>query len=469
MKKKIFSFIVAVLVLSTSLVTPSNVSASKDNWPHANLSLVASSAILIDANTGAILYTKKADKKRYPASITKIMTALLTIEKGNLNDNLTYSKNALACIKDGAANIGAVVGEQMSVKDTLYGMMLQSGNECATALGEYVGGNEKDFAVMMTNRAKQAGATGTNFKNANGLHNKDHYVTAHDMAFIMKDALKYPTFRDVINTTAYTIPKNNKRKKRFFAYQRHKMVYENTALYYDGIIGGKTGFTDQARNTLVTAASRNGLTLISVVLHSDTAHVYSDTKKLLDFGFKNYKSVKVSSFSTSLQSDDSILISPFWDVDEDKDKGRLTIDPNATITLPKKASISDVTKNFTYSASKDSFANISYKYGSHFIGTANITYEKKTKSNTAKVVEATTSAKEKPTNVDSKSVKKAKSKSKTSAVAKTFKKIFTSVAFYIVLAVLIVLIVIGRLLYKRKKKIDQIREAKRNRYTSSLK
>lgn len=281
------------IITSSLFILPSNMgsiqvsAAQKAKWPDAP-SLIGKSAILIEASTGTVLYEKKANKKMYPASITKIMTALLTIENCDLNETIEYSEYAINSLEFEDANAGCQVGEKMTVKDALYALMLTSANEAATALGEHIAGSTQKFADMMNERAKQAGATGTHFKNANGLHDPDHYVTAYGMAMIMRDALKYQTFRDIINTVQYTIKKNNKRKEDFISVQRHKMVNPYSAFYYDGIIGGKTGFTDQSGTTLVTAAKRNGMTLITVVLNSNADNVYRDTTALMDYGFKNF-------------------------------------------------------------------------------------------------------------------------------------------------------------------------------------
>ncbi len=180
--KKILSYALVFLV-TLSFVFSGNtasVQGAKDakGWPKEP-DVFAQTAVLIDASTGAVLYDKKCHKKMYPASITKIMTALLTIENCNLNDKVTFSENAvngLNYYED--ANIGCQIGEEMSVKDCLYALMLSSANEVATALGEHVGGDVNKFAEMMNQRAKDAGATDTHFANANGLHDKNHYVTA---------------------------------------------------------------------------------------------------------------------------------------------------------------------------------------------------------------------------------------------------------------------------------------------------
>ena len=449
-KKIIVGITVVGLIISSITFVPKQVAAdSAPAWPDGYVDTVAKSSCLIDYNTGTVLYESKAHKKRFPASITKILTALLTIENCDMNETVTYSKNSLSCIRDGAANIGAKVGEKMSVKDALYGMMLHSGNECATALGEHMFGTEKAFAQKLNERAKQAGAKDSHFVNGNGLHNDKHYVTAYDMAMIMRAALKYPLFRAILGTTQYTIQKNNKRKDRFMATMRHKMIWEGGPEYYKGIIGGKTGFTDQAGNTLVTAAERHGLTLISVVLKSNTANVYKDTRKLFNYGFRNFKSINISENDDRFNDEnDYSLTSPFI-----KKTGILQLDKTATAVIPKGASYSNLKVSTTFNVSREIFSKMNYYYGDKLVGTANLTYKKGKNIKASEAVEQETIVKittAAPTT-------KAKVEKSSGVSIKKIVPIIIIVAG----AILVILIIV--LLIKRKRKIDRIREMKRNR------
>lgn len=451
MKKLIIGLMVVGLVITGLTVSPEKVLAdSAPAWPDGYVATKAKSSCLIDYDTGTVLYEAGAHKKRFPASITKILTALLTIENCDMSETVTYSKNALSCIKDGAANIGAKKGEQMSVKDALYGMMLHSGNECATALGEHMFGSEKAFAQKLNERAKQAGAKDSHFVNGNGLHNDNHYVTAYDMAMIMRAALKYPLFREVLGTTQYTIQKNNKRKHRFFATMRHKMIWEGGPYYYKGIIGGKTGFTDQAKNTLVTAAERHGLTLIAVVLKSDTANVYTDTKKLFNYGFRNFKSINIAKNDNRFNGENNYsLTSPFI-----KKTGTLQLDPTATAVIPKGANYSNLKITTTFNAARGVFSKMSYNYGNRTVGRATLTYHKSTKLK-AKGNETEQETIEKITTAPTTTKAVAK---KSSGIS--MKKITPIIIIAVCAVVLIILIV---LLIKRKQKINRIRAQKRNR------
>ena len=300
--------------------------------------IVGECAILIEPNTGTVLYEKDPNKKMYPASITKIMTALLTLEHCDMNETVVYSKKNIESLTAEDSNIQCKVGEKMKVKDCLYALMLSSANEAATALAEHISGNTEEFAKLMNARAKKAGAKNTHFANPNGLHNENHYVTAYDMAMIMKDAIKYPAFLDIIHSTTYTIPVNNKRTEPFTSYQRHMMIYPTSQYYYADVIGGKTGYTDQAGKTLVTYAKRGDVSLISVVLKSNGDVVFEDTKKLLDYGFANFTYVNVSENDTKFNSDSSnTLVSPF-----SKTNASISVDKDASILLPNGVKFDDL-------------------------------------------------------------------------------------------------------------------------------
>lgn len=378
--KKVISLFTAVVIIAVGIFVPvydfnssfgttAVYAEKKSDWPSPP-SLYGESAILIEASTGTILYEKKCRKKMYPASITKIMTALLAIENCDLDEMVVYSKNAVNSLQYEDANAGCQIGEKMSVKDCLYALMLTSANETATALAEHIAGSVKKFADMMNERAALAGAEGVHFTNANGLHDPNHYVTAFGMAMIMKAALCHRTFRDVINTSEYTIKKNNKRKEPFHSYQRHKMVRQYSGYYYDGIIGGKTGFTDQSGTTLVTSAERNGMTLITVVLNSNGNHVYNDTAALLDYGFNNFKMINVSENDNRFSDDTELNFkSPFT-----SEHSSICIDKDAAIPIPKKVKFSKLSSEISFDLKDDGFANITYKYGSKILGSANIKY-----------------------------------------------------------------------------------------------
>ena len=219
-------------------------------WPQGP-PVEAESVVLMDVDYGVTLYEKNAHQKQYPASITKIMTALLTVENANLSDVVTFSETAVYGIEPGSSHIGIDVGEQLTVEQSLYGLMLASANEVAMGLAEHVAGSVEAFVDMMNQRAQELGCKDTHFVNPHGLHDENHYTTAYDMALIAKAAYQNRTFRGITGTAQYEIPATNMEEETRYLVNNQKLL-STDEWYYLGCRGGKTGFTDQAMNTLVT-------------------------------------------------------------------------------------------------------------------------------------------------------------------------------------------------------------------------
>lgn len=257
--------------------------------------LNAEAAILMDATTGEILFEKNSKSKMYPASITKIMTVLLALEKGNLSDTITFSHDAVYSIEPGSAHIAMQEGEQITLEQALYGILLRSANEVANAVGEYVDGSIPAFAQHMTQRAKELGCESTNFLNANGLFDENHYTTAYDMACIARELLKQEAYQKMMSNTYYEIPPTNKQTETRYLHGQHQMLNPNSIYYYEYATGGKTGYTWEALNTLVTFAKKGDTQLIAVVLKCKGAEHYVDSKALFEYGFANFQTVKVFS------------------------------------------------------------------------------------------------------------------------------------------------------------------------------
>ncbi|WP_312043570.1 D-alanyl-D-alanine carboxypeptidase family protein [Anaerotignum sp.] len=257
--------------------------------------LNAEAAILMDATTGEILFEKNSKSKMYPASITKIMTVLLALEKGNLSDTITFSHDAVYSIEPGSAHIAMQEDEQITLEQALYGILLRSANEVANAVGEYVDGSIPAFAQHMTQRAKELGCESTNFLNANGLFDENHYTTAYDMACIARELLKQEAYQKMMSNTYYEIPPTNKQTETRYLHGQHQMLNPNSIYYYEYATGGKTGYTWEALNTLVTFAKKGDTQLIAVVLKCKGAEHYVDSKALFEYGFANFQTVKVFS------------------------------------------------------------------------------------------------------------------------------------------------------------------------------
>ncbi len=247
-------------------------------------------AVLIDADTGQVLYDKNAHVKAYPASTTKIMTAILALERGNLEDYVPISKKASYV---SGSRIYLLEGEKVTLEQLLYALLLESGNDAAIAIAEHIGGSVEEFAVMMNDKAKQLGALNTHFTNPNGLPDPNHVTTAYDLAQIARYAMTIPAFKKIVDTTRYIMPETNMQDTRYL-YNGNKLI-KNTSYSYEGANGVKTGYTTAAGHCFVGSASKNGLQLITVILGENNSNrMWENTIKLLDYGFDNYKSVPLN-------------------------------------------------------------------------------------------------------------------------------------------------------------------------------
>lgn len=373
--KRIAAFFLA-LVLLTGLISPPALAATVP-WPE-NVEISAEGGILMDAGSGAVLYGKNIHQAYYPASITKILTALIVIENCNLDETVTFSHNAVYNVENGSSSAGIDEGDQLSVRDCLYAMLLKSANEAANALAEHAAGSIEDFAKMMNEKAQSLGCTDSHFNNPSGLNDPEHYTSAHDMALIACAAFENDTFVEIDSSRYYDLPPTKRNPEGSRVYPGHKMLKKNLPEYYPGILGGKTGYTSLAGNTLVTCAERNGMRLVSVVLNGHQTH-YSDTKTLLDFGFANFYSVNVSAEDTTysaLANDMTIAGLPAADL------SILHLQDDSRITLPNSANFSDTESSISYelpaSAPKLAVAQITYQYGNHDAGYAWLLRDSKT-------------------------------------------------------------------------------------------
>lgn len=286
MMKKHFAVLLILLLLIQTIPVQAETSDELD--------LSAESAVLIDAVSGQVLYNKDMNKREYPASITKIMTAYLAAKEGQLKDDITVTKSAIEVVPKDTSNIALVEGEQITCEDALYATILTSANDAANVLAEYISGTIDSFASKMTETALEMGAVNTNFTNANGLHDDNHYTTAYDMAKITLEALKDPTFEEIFTTKDYTMNATNMQDEQRNFSNQHRMMQLST--YQDlGVIGGKAGTTTEAQNTLVTVAEKDGMRLIAVMMKcSDFNQMYRDTRELLEYGYNNFTRATLS-------------------------------------------------------------------------------------------------------------------------------------------------------------------------------
>lgn len=261
----------------------------------------AGAAILIDADTGAILYEKNAHGKMYPASTTKILTGILAIENGDLQEKVTVDDKTPYETK--GSHIALEPGEILTMEDLIYATLIESANDAATVIGKHISGSTEEFANLMNNKAKELGALNTNFVNANGLHNDNHTTTAYDLAMIAKYAMQNELFRNIVSSYTYTIEPTNKKDESRYLKSANKLLYStekinvngsNVPIKYETANGIKTGYTPEAKNCLVASAEKDGQKFITVVLGASGNNAFIDTHKLLDYGFENFSKVKIA-------------------------------------------------------------------------------------------------------------------------------------------------------------------------------
>ena len=265
-------------------------------WPQGPV-ISAETAILLDANTGAVLYAKNIHQKMYPASTTKMLTCLIAAEKLQMDDTVTFSHSAVHDVPADGSNVGMDEGETITVEQCLYGIMVGSANECASAIAEKVAGSVDAFTDLMNEKAKELGCTDSHFANANGLFREDHYTSAHDLALIGKAFFENKNLLKIGNTPRYHFEKTATQPDDFWV-ENHNLLI-NGQISCAGIIGGKTGYTDQSGRTLVTGCERNGMRLVCVVMKEDDPKQFEDTVTLFDYGYSNFTQVSPADEDTS--------------------------------------------------------------------------------------------------------------------------------------------------------------------------
>ena len=364
--KKLLTLFLSLTILLGVCVSPAY---AAPEWP-ANIALESEGGIVIDANSGAVIYGKQIHERFFPASITKILTALIVIEECDMDEIVTFSRNAVYNVESGSSNANLEAGDELTVRDALYAMMLKSANEAANALAEHVGGSIDGFAKMMNDKATELGCRNSNFCNPSGLNDENHFTTPYDMALIAQAAFNNETFTEIASVLLYDLPATIRETEGQRIYPKHRMIKKNLSEYYEGAIGGKTGYTMKAGHSLVTCAERNGMKLIAVILKGNNTH-YSDTKTLLDFGFNNFTSLRISDYETrytSIENDLTIGGLPAADLSV------LTFTKDSTITLPNSFVFTDAESSITYDLTPNdpdnAVAKINYSYNERPIGSA---------------------------------------------------------------------------------------------------
>lgn len=272
------------------------------------INLYSESCILIEANTGTILYGKNENEKMFPASTTKILTAIIAIEKCNLDDAVIVQKSAISSIPAGYSSAYLSEGEQVTVRDLLQVFLIHSANEAGYVLAEHISGSVSNFADLMNSKSKEIGCTNSNFVNPSGIHNENHYTTAEDLAKIASYCMKNKTFRSIVSMKKCTIAPTNKSDSRTYK-NTNDLINPSSKYYTPECIGIKTGYTSEAKNCLVAGFTKNGLNLISIVLGAPTIQGISSTRcvdsiTLCKYGYSNYEMKKFATKGETISSID---------------------------------------------------------------------------------------------------------------------------------------------------------------------
>lgn len=338
-------------------------------WPQGP-QIESASAAVMDMDTGTFLYSKNATAKMSPASTTKIMTTLLLVENCNLDDEITFSE-IVYDLEEGSSHLGIQPGETITLRDAAYGIMLASANDIANGVAEFMAGSLSGFADMMNARAQELGCVNTHFSNPHGLYSEDHYTCAYDMALIAQAAYDNPVFREIATTKEYTIPATNLVDEERSFLNHHKMMQGSEEYYENWCTGGKTGFTSDSLNTLVTYAEKDGKRLVGVVFRVNGADkAYLDTTEILNYGFDNFFTENVKTVDANADFYDimgleylgqaSEFQSPVWKRSPAA-KGRVSI------TLPNTVSPESLT--YQVEEQNGGVTKISYEYNGNPVGT----------------------------------------------------------------------------------------------------
>lgn len=329
-----------------------------EGWPQGP-GTYGEAAIVMDVETGAVLYAKNIDEHFYPASITKVLTALIALENGQFQDPVVFTHDCVSFMQPGDSSIGMKEGNQITLEQALYATLLASANEAAYAVADNVGRNAgydyNWFVERMNARCRELGGANSNFTNANGLPDPNHYTCARDMALIGREMFRHPEFFTIAQTYQYTIPASETTEEHIFQ-QHHKMLIAGDPNYYEFAVGGKTGYTKDALSTLITMADNGNTRLVCVVLKTHGVNIYPDTRNLLDYAFANFGKVQAVDYETS----------------EDVAEVLSTQDGESKVILPNGVEFADLEKEIIPDSETGNEGTMEYRYGGNLVGSARV-------------------------------------------------------------------------------------------------
>ena len=311
-----------------------------DGWPQMD-EIHEATGFVTDVDSGGVIYSKNSDTIRYPASLTKLLTALIVLENCDLKDKVVMTYTGTQMVASDSTNAQTVEGEEFTVEQCLYMLLLKSANDIANQLAEHTGGTLEHFVEMMNERAREIGCKNTHFTNPSGMPDTEHYTTAEDLALIMKECLNNETFRKISATEAVTIPPTNKTTENRTYTNHNALVVTGSDYYYPCCIAGKTGYTDAAWRTFAAAAEKDGRTLVCVVLRGPDRSDFTDAAKLFDYGFNEFDRIEV---------------------------------PGGCVTLPRGKSLKDVTTAVVSDEEPTSVSShMEYYYNGLLVGRGDVT------------------------------------------------------------------------------------------------
>lgn len=318
-RKKRLSAALLALGICISLISPVPAKAAEvtentgistnaiPGWPQAQ-DITSTAAVVVEESTSTILYAKNMDQPLYPSSAVKIMTCLVALENSSLDEQVTMAETGVAEVTDGSANISSQLGEVFTMEQCLYAIMVGSANDIALQVAEHVSGSVEAFVQKMNEKAKEVGCKDTVFTNPTGLPDENQHTTAHDLARITRAAMQNDTLRTISSSVSYTIPATNLSGGDRVLTSNFTMIKPGDPAYYQGCLGGKEGFTQASGSVLATAANRNGMTLICVVLNGASGQTDDEAIALLDYGFNNFKKVSLGNNDFSIVSGGTVII-----------------------------------------------------------------------------------------------------------------------------------------------------------------
>lgn len=332
--KKIGSTVLSVILICQMMVMTV---WARPEWP-ADTGIMAEAGIVIDVDTGTMLFGQNSRRTYYPASITKLVTAYVVLEHTTPEEMVTFSDDAINNVESGSGNsLKLAVGDKLSVEDCLYAMLLRSSNQAANALAEHVGGSRDGFVAMMNEAIAKLGCTASRFKNPSGLNDPEQLVTPYDMAVIAKAAFENEELLKIASAKQHTLPATQQNPEGLTITVEHKLLRESESLYYPDAVAGKTGWTSIAGNTLVTYAERDGRRLIAVILKGGQPQYYMDTTTLLDFGFDRFQNIDIAAQNLPYTTGDT----PVTIGDQTYAPSDLSYSSPSVITLPNEAVYTD--------------------------------------------------------------------------------------------------------------------------------